>query len=199
MKQIIISILIFGFFGCKNEGQEKDKMETKTENLETLAFNGISIDFEFNSDKPTFGDLFLIVGFDNPNFIAKSRAFEKLNELGFEQTDDFFGIKNDMGNGSDVKIWLFPVINGEEVYNKNGPFDAIRVSYDVLRNNKKTADLFEHTFNSIISNLNVTPTFKGKRIENFEKTRELINKTIKYCEEELKVEPGSDKALLLDW
>jgi hypothetical protein len=69
----------------------------------------------------------------------------------------------------------------------------------VLRNDQKTADLFENIFNSVISNLDVTPTFDGKRIENFEKTRVLINKTIKFCKEELKVEPGSDKALLLDW
>ena len=171
----------------------------ETEDLETLAFDGISIDFEFNTDKPTFGDLFLIVGFENPNFIPNSREFVKLAELGFEQTDDFFGIRNDTDNGSDVKIWLFPIINGKEVYHSNGPFDAIRVSYVVLRNDEKTADLFENIFNSIISNLDVTPTFDGKRIENFEKTRKLITKTIKYCKEELKVEPGSDKALLLDW
>ena len=174
-------------------------METQIADLETLAFEGISIDFQFNSDKPTFGDLFLIVGFENPNFIPNSREFEKLAELGFQQTDDYFGIKNDTDNGDDVKLWLFPIINGEEVYHNNGPFDAIRVSYGVLRNDKKTAELFENAYNSITSNLDVTPKFGGKRIENFEDVKGIISKTIDYCRDELKVEPGSGKALQLDW
>lgn len=195
MKQLTIITIIFGLLSCKNEGQIK----SNTADLETLAFEGINIDFQFNSDNPTFGDLFLIVGFENPSFLPNSREFEKLTELGFEQTDDYFGIKNDTDIGYDVKLWLFPIIKGEEVYHNNGPFDAIRLSYQVLNNDKKTAKLFENTFNAIKSNLDVTPIFEGKQIENFEEIKEVITKTIQYCKEELKVEPGSDKALQLDW
>ncbi|PNW25765.1 hypothetical protein [Formosa algae] len=174
-------------------------MESQIADLETLAFEGINIDFQFNSDKPTFGDLFLIVGFENPNFLPNSREFEKLSDLGFTQTDDYFGINNDMNLGDDIKLWLIPLINGEEVHHNDGPFDAIRISYVVVRNDTKTAELFENTFNSIISNLDVTPTFGGKRIENFGKIKGIISKTIQYCREELKVEPGSNQALQLDW
>ncbi|WP_422104714.1 hypothetical protein [Winogradskyella sp.] len=174
-------------------------MKLQMADLETLAFEGINIDFHFNSDNPTFGDLFLIVGFENPDFLPNSREFEKLAGLGFEQTDDYFGIKNDTDIGDDVKLWLFPIIKGEEVYHDNGPFDAIRLSYVVLRNEQKTAKLFENTFNSIKSNLDVTPTFDRKQIESFEEIKKIIAKTIQYCKEELKVEPGSEEALQLDW
>ena len=174
-------------------------MERKPLDLEVLAHEGIRIDFEFNSDKPTFGDLFLIVGSENPNRPHNSREFEKLTDLEFEQVDDYFGIKNSADVGDDVKIWLFPIINGEEVYHNEGPFDAIRLTYVVLRNEHKTAELFEKVFHSINSNLDVTPQFEGKRIENFGEINQLITKTAQYCREELKVEPGSDKALQLDW
>lgn len=199
MKRLLFIILIFGFFCCKNSNQKKEKTELLLQDMETLAFEGISIDFKFNSEKPTFGDLFLIVGFENPNFIPNSREFEKLVKLKFEQIDDFFGIKNDTENGDDVKLWLFPIKNGNEAHHNIGPFDAIRISYAVLRNNPKTANLFEKTFNEILSNLDVTPTFDGKQIENFGDMKPLIDKTIEYCRQKLKVEPGSDKALQLDW
>jgi len=79
-------------------------METQNLDFEVLAHEGIRIDFEFNSDKPTFGDLFLIVGFENPNFLPNSREFEKLTAFEFEQVDDYFGIKNKTDIGTDVKI-----------------------------------------------------------------------------------------------
>ncbi|MEM8764675.1 MAG: hypothetical protein AAGD88_12725 [Bacteroidota bacterium] len=196
MNRLIILMLILGLLSCNNA---KKKMEIQNLNLEVLAHDGINIDFEFNSDKPTFGDLFLIVGFEHPSFLPNSREFEKLTVFEFEQVDDYFGIKNETDNGTDVKIWLFPIIHGEEVYHHNGPFDAIRITYVVLRNNPKTAELYKKIFNSINSNLDVTPTFEGKRIESFEEVNEIITKTIQYCKEELNVEHGSDEALLLDW
>ena len=169
------------------------------QDIETIAFEGISIDLQFNSDKPTFGDLFLIVGYENPNFPPNSKEFEKLNDLGFEQIDDYFGIKNDTEYGDDVKIWLFPIINGEEVYHNDGPFDALRLTYVVVRNDTKTADLLEKSYNSISSNLDVIAMYDGKPIDNYEEIKKTINKTIQYCRKELKVEPGSDKALQLEW
>lgn len=174
-------------------------MEKRNHNLETLAFEGINIDFKFKSNKPNFGDLFLIVGFENPSFLPTNREFEKLAELGFEQTDDYFGIRNHTEIGNDIKIWLFPIINGKEVYHEKGPFDAIRISYTVVWNEENTAEIFEKTFNTILKNLNVTPIFEGKQIENFKDIKEIIDKTITYCKQKLKVEPGSEKALELEW
>lgn len=174
-------------------------MEKQNLDFEVLAHEGIRIDFEFNSDKPTFGDLFLIVGFENPNLPYNSKEFEKLAELEFEQVDDYFGIRNKTQIGDDVKIWLFPIINGEEVYHNQGPFDAIRITYGVLHNDIKTAELFEKVFDTINSNLDVTPNFEEKKIDDFEEIKKIITKTIQYCKEELKVEPGSKEALQLDW
>lgn len=111
--------------------------------LEGLAFKGLSIDFKFKNDKPTFGDLFLICGYDNPNFPANSKEFKKLSDIVFEQVDDYFGIKNQTENGDDVLVWLFPIINNEEVYHNEDPFDTIRISYVVVRNEKKNAKLIE--------------------------------------------------------
>ncbi len=190
--------MIFGVLSC-NGGKKKQEIDRKSLDLEVLAHDGIRIDFEFNSDKPTFGDLFLIVGFENPDRPHNSREFEKLVELEFEQVDDYFGIRNKTEIGDDVKIWLFPIINGEEVYHNQGPFDAIRITYGVLRNDQKTAELYKKIFYSINSNLDVTPMFEGKRIENFGEINKIITKTIEYCRAELKVEPGSDKALQIDW
>lgn len=174
-------------------------MDTQTQDLEVLAFEGISIDFQFNSDKPTFGDLFLIVGFENPNFLPNSREFEKLNKLGFEQTDDYFGIKNNTDTSDNVKLWLFPIIKGEEVYHNEGPFDAIRLTYVVVRNDTNTADLFEKVFKAFSSNLDVTAKYDGKPIESYNAIQRTISEAIQYCRHELKVEPGSDEALQLDW
>ncbi|EMS34525.1 hypothetical protein C943_03744 [Mariniradius saccharolyticus AK6] len=174
-------------------------MDDLTQDLETLAFEGISIDFKFNSDKPTFGDLFLIVGYENPNFPPNSREFKSLQNLGFEQVDDYFGIRNTDDIGDDVKIWMYPIINGEEVYHNEGPFDAIRLNYVIVRNDKETEVLFEKAFNSIATNLNVTPTFNGQPIDSYDNIKKTINDAIQYCKQELKVEPGSDEALQLDW
>ena len=199
MKLITTIILIFGLLSCKSEKPKNGKIEMQNTDLETLAFEGINIDFQFNSNKPNFGDLFLIVGFENPNFLPKSREFEKLTELGFEQTDDYFGIRNKTEIGDDIKLWLFPIINGKEVYHENGPFDSIRISYTVVRNEVSTSEIFEKTFNAIMENLNVTPIFEGKQVENFEEIKEIITKVVQYCRQELKVEPGSEKALELEW
>lgn len=119
--------------------------------------------------------------------------------MGFEQVDDYFGITNDSEIGDDVKIWLYPIINGEEVHHHEGPFDAIRLNYEIVRNDPKTADLFEKVFNMITASLDVTPTFNGEPIEDYSNIKEAINDTIQYCRVELEVEPGSNDALELDY
>lgn len=173
-------------------------MDSQAPDMESLAFEGISIDFNFNSDKPTFGDLFLIVGFENPNFPPNSRVFQNLQDLNFEQADDYFGIKNDPDDGF-VKVWLFPIVNGEEVYHHHGPYDALRLNYAVVSNDPKTAELFEKAFNALLANLDATPTYNGQPIEDYSNIKKTINETIQYCRNELKVEPGSDEALQLHW
>lgn len=197
MKRLTLILITLGLLSCR--GSEKIDMAYQTQDLETLAFEGISIDFKFNSKKPTLGDLFLIVGYENPNFRPNSRDFENLQDLGFNQVDDYFGIRNTSNTGDNVKIWMFPIINGKEVYHNEGPFDAIRVKYVVIRNDKETAVLFERVYNSIITNLNVIPTTNGQPIDNYDNIKKTINEIIKFCRQDLKVEPGSDEALELEW
>ena len=199
MNKLTITLLTILLFSCNAAKKEKDIIAPEQMDLESLAFEGISVDFQFNSKKPTFGSLFLVVGYENPNFPPQSREFEKLQDLDFEQVDDYFGIRNRTELGDDVKMWLFPIINGEEVYHDDRPFDAIRLTYVVVRNTSNTKLVFEKVFNSILENLDVTPTFNGKEISRFSNIDKIINKTILYCRKELKVEPGSSEAMQLDW
>ena len=205
MRALTSILLILGLWGCNSNGnsnrqtQMKEEHTTESPDLETLAFEGIQVDFLFDSNKPTFGDLFLLVGFENPNFPPDSREFEQLQDLGFEQVDDFFGIRNATGEGDDVSIWLFPIVNGEEVHHHNGPFDGIRLTYTIIRNKPETADRFKDVYLALSDHLDVTPVFNGRPQTNYEDIEKTIIKTIQYCWQELKVEPGSDAALQLDW
>lgn len=167
--------------------------------LEELAFEGIRIDFKFKNDKPTFGDLFLICGHDNPNFPENSREFEKLSSFKFEQVDDYFGIRNLTEKGDDVLVWLLPIIKGEEVYHDEGPFDAIRLNYVVIRNEKARTKLIEDIYNAFNKHLEVDIYFDGNKIYDYSSISKKLNEVIDYCEKELKVEPGSDKAMELEW
>ena len=168
-------------------------------NLEEFAFEGISIDFKFKNDKPTFGDLFLLCGYNNPNFPANSKEFEKLSELKFEQVDDYFGIRNLTEIGDDVLVWLFPIINDEEVHHNEGPFDAIRINYVVIRNEKKIIKHIEDIYNSFNEHLDVDIYFEGNRVDDYSSISKILTEVIDYCEKELRVKPGSDKAMELEW
>ncbi|PIE23315.1 MAG: hypothetical protein CSA62_07925 [Planctomycetota bacterium] len=103
---------------------------------------GLAIDLIFRGEGPEFGDLFLITGDEHPSFPPKSRLFAKLSDLGFEQIDDFFGIRSDSARGDDVAVWLIPVIDDEEAFHEPGPFDAIRLTFDALRHPEDRAELF---------------------------------------------------------
>lgn len=199
MKRKICSIITIGLLSCNATEQKDVIMDGQNPDLETVTFEGITIDFKFNSDKPSFGDFFLIVGRENPNFPSNSSEFEKLQYLGIVQVDDYFGIRNTSEIGDDVTLWLYPLKNGEAIRHKDGLIDAIRLSYIILRNDIKTAEIFEETFKALTENLNVTPFFNGQPLDNFEKIRSVMNEAVQYCRLELKVEPGSDEALQLEW
>ena len=186
----------------KKKKTSETNSETKqnpNSDLEIKAFDGIDIDFKFTNKQPSFGELFLIVGYENPNFPPESREFENLNHLGFEQVDDYFGIKNQSEIGSDIKLWLHPLVSGEEVHHHSGPFDALRLRYCVRENQPNTVVLFEQIYNEFNSKLEVNPTYSNNIIPNFDQIKEDVNKTIEFCRNELKVEPGSSEALQLDW
>lgn len=53
-KYLVIFITI-GLLSRKGTGQTKLNTNNQTEDLETLAFEEVSVDFHVNSNKPTFG------------------------------------------------------------------------------------------------------------------------------------------------
>ncbi|TWT87015.1 hypothetical protein [Stieleria varia] len=108
---------------------------------ENLLYQGASIDISFAPSRPTFGDLFLICGDRHPKFSPSGKfAFEPLADLQFEQVDDFFGIRSLNDEGDDVPIWLYPLVDGEPVYRHPGPFDAVRLDYNILRSPARRAE-----------------------------------------------------------
>lgn len=167
--------------------------------IEELAFEGIDIYVDFKDKKPKFGDIFTIVGYEHIKFKAEIEDFKLLSKFDFEQVDDFFGIPNDTEIGDDVKIWLFPIINDEEVYHNPGPYEGIKLSYNVLRNPENVSLVLEQIFNTIQDfKLKMEFFCEGKKIESFDEVKPLIQKIKDYCENELNVELGSDEALELD-
>ncbi|MEM8901239.1 MAG: hypothetical protein AAGC85_24220, partial [Bacteroidota bacterium] len=185
--------------GCNNP-RDKDSINSMgSYDLEELAFEGLKVDFQFNSTKPTFGDLFLIVGLENPNFPPNSREFEQLSNLGFKQTDDYFSISNSTDPENHQEVWLFPVVNEEEAFHHPGPFDAVRLNYSIVWNQPETEKIFKEAYSAIINSLDVTPKIGGKSIKSYAEISSIIEKTITYCRVELKVEPGSKEALELEW
>ena len=108
---------------------------------EDLLNQGTSIDISFAPARPVFGDLFLICGGKHPKFPPSGKfAFDSLVDLQFEQVDDYFGVRSLNDEGDDVPIWLYPLRDGEPVYHHPGPFDAVRLDYNILRNPARRAE-----------------------------------------------------------
>ena len=77
--------------------------------------------------KPSFGDLFLICGYEHPEFAATGDfGFEEIASLGIEQVDDYFAFCKD----GDPVVWIFPLVRGNVVAHHPGPFDGFRVELD---------------------------------------------------------------------
>lgn len=158
----------------------------------------ILIDFRFAAkDKPRFGELFLITGEEHPKFPARNKAFAQLAPLGFEQLDDFFGILNSEETGDDVLVWLFPMLNGEEVFHNSGPFDAIRLSYSALRNDPSNITLLQDCFNSIKAMPGVEIEFEGSTISDFQPVQQKAGEIVAYWRDN-NIEPGSEQSLLVE-
>lgn len=108
-----------------------------------MLYEGVSVDIVFVNPRPTFRDLFQICGTSHPRFPPTGEfSFDRLAELQFEQVDDYFGVRSLTDEGDDVPVWLFPLVGCEEVYHHHGPFDGVRLSYNVLRNPQQRAEFF---------------------------------------------------------
>lgn len=107
---------------------------------EGAEFEGIAVDLYFAGEKPAFGDLFQICGDTHPEFPPSGRFnFRALSHYGFQQVDDYYGIKSSAKEGADVVIWLFPFVGGEEVCHHHGPYDGVRLAFNILLNSPRRA------------------------------------------------------------
>jgi hypothetical protein len=110
---------------------------------EEMLYEGVSVDVAFGDPRPGFGDLYLICGCSHLRFPPSgSFGFDGLEDLHFDQVDDFFGVRSLTDDGDDVVIWLYPLVAGEPVHHHPGPFDGLRLDYNVLRNPAERADQF---------------------------------------------------------
>ena len=110
---------------------------------EGLRYEGLSVDVEFVSPGPTFGDVACLCGEAHPRFPPSGRyRFDRLDHLQFTMVDDYFGVPTTGDEGDDVAVWLYPVVGGEPVHHHEGPFDGLRLEYSVLGNPARRAGHF---------------------------------------------------------
>ena len=110
---------------------------------QVLLYQGVSVDIAFADPRPSFGDLHRTCGATNPRFPPTGEfGFERLADLQFEQVDDYFGVRSLTDEGTNVPVWLYPLLGGEPVHHCPGPFDGVRLEYNVLRNPARRADHF---------------------------------------------------------
>lgn len=167
--------------------------------METINDPNVIIDFAFNSKQPKFGDLFTVVGYENPNFPSSTDLYLELADLNFEQIDHFFGIKNEDDAGGEIVIWLIPIKNGIEVHHDEGPFDSIRLTYNALTNKADKIEHLRKCFELIVKVLDVKIFFNGQEIDSFDPIQGEINKIINYFREVEGIEPGSDESMEIDF
>ena len=117
------------------------KLPPMSQPPEHLLFEGVSVEVSFGEQRPTIWDLLALCGIDtSTSGEAVGSAFGNLLDLQFSQIDDFYGVRGLGPLGDDVAVWLYPVIGDTVVHHQEGPFDALRLTYCVLRNPRARAD-----------------------------------------------------------
>ena len=161
-------------------------------------FEGLEVDFSFTEVGPCFGDLFTIVGYENPNFPPPGNfSFGQLASLDFIQVDDYFGIAGEAEHGDDVVVWLFPIVDGEVVDHHPGPFNGLRLSYDVLRNSSRNIELFGKCIDAFLESLPVTASFRGTELKSSTGATDAAREIVGFWEAQ-GITTGSAAALELD-
>lgn len=165
---------------------------------DSARYEGIVVDLLFDGDRPGFGDLFTICGYENPNFPPSGRFdFKQFDDLQFSQVDDYFGVQTLSGEGDDVAVWLFPLVKGEIVHHHPGPFDGIRLGYNILRNPIDRSEHFLKAIKRLADQLPVRVLYRGE-LGGLEQ----IKKDIQEIEESWRAEGigvGTWDALTLDY
>jgi hypothetical protein len=160
--------------------------------IEQEFYESVAVDLMFNDRGPMFGDLFKICGYENPNFPPSGDfPFDKLKNLQFSQVDDYFGVETQSYEGTNVSVWLYPLIDGHVVEHNPGPFDGIRISYNVLYHPIRRS---QHYF-TVLEELNKQlPVTMNVSIDDVKKKVAQINE---YWLEK-GITPGSSEALEID-
>ena len=170
---------------------------------DSMLYQGVSIDVNFGTSRPMFGDLFLICGDQHPRFPPSSRfSLDSLADLQFEQIDDFFGVRSLNDQGDDVPIWLYPLADTEPVHHHPGPFDGVRLDYSILRNPAPRADHYIKcvarfaTFGAAVS-------YRSRGVDlglppDLSRVREDIDAVVRYWDSQ-GVVVGSSESLNIDY
>jgi len=172
---------------------------TMVDLLEEIIYVGVSVDIAFGSVRPVFGDLFLICGERHPIFAPSGAfAFDSLEELQFDQVDDYFAVRS-LDEGADV-IWLVPLIDGDAVDHHPGPFDGVRLSYNVLRNPAHRADHYLKCVASF-ARFGVSTTYRDVELgspPDLSRVRADIDAVVRYWASQ-GITAGSTEALMIDF
>ncbi len=109
-----------------------------------MRFEGVAVDIAFGEPRPEFGDLcYLLCGESYPLFPPSApTGFGSMADFEFGQIDDYFGVLAPDNAGDEVFIWLYPLVGIEPVSHHPGPFDGVRLSYNVLRHPAHRAGRF---------------------------------------------------------
>jgi hypothetical protein len=164
---------------------------------------GIAVDLYFEGEKPAFGDLFQICGDTHPKYPPSGRFnFKALAPYGFQQVDDYYGIKSSGQEGAEVVVWLFPLVGGEEVYHHHGPYDGIRLAFNVLLNSPRRAREFPGVVTAFAQTLKTRNYYPLRGLDlgnppDLSMIEQDIAKIIQYWENQ-GVRPGSAEALEIE-
>ena len=203
-KRIAAEILeVHGPGNSPSPGAAHDGGRKMSQLSEDVLHEGITLDLMFRKERPGFGDLFTICGFKNPSFPPKSTMFAGLGGLGFEQVDEFFGIKSESDVGDDIAVWLMPLINGKVVWHEQGPFDGVRLEFNVLRHPANRASKFVAVVERLVSELavDVRDGATGAKVDQRSLLAQL-NGDIRSIQDHWQrqgVRCGSAEALAIDW
>ena len=170
---------------------------------EHLLYEGVSVEVAFGEQRPTIWDLLALCGIDTATSgEAVGSAFDNLVDLQFSQIDDFYGVRGLGPIGDDVVVWLYPVIGDTVVHHHEGPFDALRLTYCVLRNPRARADHYLRCVASIGA-LGTGITYEGLDVplEGLQETSRLrsdINAVINHWASK-GIAVGSTEAMRIDF
>lgn len=170
----------------------RDVEHTNVEIDEDELYEGVTAEITFPAPGPTFHDLLALCKLASPEDLpATGSAFSAHTGLGFDQIDDFYGVRSESGGGDDEIVFLAPIIDGKEVWHHDGPFEALRLRFNVLRTSPRHAAHFLKCVTDL-STLTSDPApdlvvLEGK-----------INAIAAYWTKS-GIKPGSDKALLVDY